>query len=49
MVDEVQKRMTEVVTHIPLGEWHVVSAVRANIGTREVPPPVTSLWGVTKR
>jgi len=49
VVDEVQKRMTEVVTHIPLGEWYVVSAVRANIGTREVPPPVTSLWGVTKK
>ena len=49
VVDEVLKRMTEVVTHIPLGEWYVVSAVRANIGTREVPPPVTSLWGVTKR
>jgi len=49
VVDEVQKRMVEVVTHIPLGEWFGVSAVRANIGTRAVPPPVTVFWGITKK
>ena len=27
----------------------ILSAVRANIGTRDVPPPMTVLWGVTKK
>ena len=43
------ERMTEVVTHIPLGEWYAVSAVRANISTIAVPPPITVLWGVSKK
>ena len=31
------------------GEWVVVSAVRSNIETRPVPPPVTAFWGITKK
>ena len=49
MVEQVQRRIVEVVTHVPLGEWFAVSAVRANIGTMPVPPPVTVFWGVTKK
>ena len=46
---ELKRRVVEVVTHVPLGEWFVVSAVRSNIGTMQTPPPVTVLWGVTKK
>jgi peptide/nickel transport system substrate-binding protein len=49
VVEQVQRRVGEVVTHVPLGEWYGVSAVRANIGTMAVPPPVTVFWGVTKK
>jgi peptide/nickel transport system substrate-binding protein len=49
VVEQVQRRVVEVVTHIPLGEWFAVSAVRANVTTRPVPPPVTAFWGVTKK
>jgi peptide/nickel transport system substrate-binding protein len=49
VVEQVQRRVAEVVTHVPLGEWFSVSAVRANIGTMAVPPPVTVFWGVTKK
>jgi len=49
VVEQVQRRVTEVVTHVPLGEWYVVSAVRANVGTMQTPPPVTVFWGVTKK
>jgi hypothetical protein len=37
-----------VVTHIPLGEWYAVSAVRSNIETLAHPPPVPVFWGVKK-
>jgi peptide/nickel transport system substrate-binding protein len=47
--EEVQRRFVEIVTHVHLGEWRGVSAVRGNIGTRTVPPPVTTFWGVTKK
>lgn len=47
--EDVQRRFVEVVTHVHLGEWFVVSAVRSNIGTMPVPPPVTVMWGVTKK
>jgi len=46
--EEVQRRFVEIVTHVHLGEWRGVSAVRSNIGTRSPPPPVTTFWGVTK-
>ena len=45
----VQERAIKVVTHVPLGEWFGVSAVRSNIGTLNPPPPVTVFWGVTKK
>jgi peptide/nickel transport system substrate-binding protein len=47
--EEVQRHFAEIVTHVPLGEWVGVSAVRSNIETRPVPPPVTAFWGVTKK
>jgi hypothetical protein len=45
----VQKYFVTIVTHVPLGEWVAVSAVRANIGMPSVPPPVTVFWGMTKK
>ena len=47
--EDVQRRFVEIVTHVPLGEWVSVSAVRANIETRPVPPPVTTFWGISKK
>ena len=47
--EEVQRHFVEIVTHVPLGEWVGVSAVRSNIETRPVPPPVTAFWGITKK
>ena len=49
IVEQVQRRLTEVVTHVPLGEWFAVSGVRSNISTMAVPPPVTVFWGVSKK
>jgi peptide/nickel transport system substrate-binding protein len=45
----VQERAIKVVTHVPLGEWFGVSAVRSNIGTLNPPPPLPVFWGVTKK
>ena len=39
----------QIVTHVPLGEWFAVSAVRSNIGTRAVPAPITIFWDMTKK
>jgi peptide/nickel transport system substrate-binding protein len=47
--EEVQRHFVAIVTHVPLGEWFSVSAVRSSIGTMPVPPPVTVFWGVTKK
>jgi peptide/nickel transport system substrate-binding protein len=49
VAEEVQTYAMQIVTHVPLGEWFSVSAVRANIGTMAVPPPITVFWGVTKK
>jgi peptide/nickel transport system substrate-binding protein len=49
VAEEVQRHAMQIVTHVPLGEWFGVSAVRANIGTMAVPPPVTVFWGMTKK
>jgi peptide/nickel transport system substrate-binding protein len=49
VVEEVQRYAMQIVTHVPLGEWFGVSAVRANIGTMPVPPPITVFWGMTKK
>jgi peptide/nickel transport system substrate-binding protein len=45
----VQKHAMQVVTHIPLGEWVGVWAVRSNIETPAVSPPVTVFWGIGKK
>lgn len=49
VAEDVQRRFVEIVTHVHLGEWTGASAVRANIETRPVPPPVTTFWGVSKK
>jgi peptide/nickel transport system substrate-binding protein len=49
VVEQVQRRLVEVVTHVPLGEWYGVSGVRSNISTMAVPPPVTVFWGISKK
>jgi peptide/nickel transport system substrate-binding protein len=45
---ETQVLNTQVVSHIPLGEWYSVSAVRANVMLLNPLPPVTAFWGVEK-
>ncbi len=47
--EAVQKRAMEVVTHIPLGEWVGVWAVRSNIETPAKTAPVTVFWGISKK
>jgi peptide/nickel transport system substrate-binding protein len=47
--EAVQRHFVAIVTHVHLGEWVGVSAVRANIETRPVPPPVTAFWGISKK
>ena len=49
VVEEIQRHQVEIVTHVHLGEWFGVSAVRANIETRTVPPQVTVFWAVSKK
>jgi peptide/nickel transport system substrate-binding protein len=46
---EAQVLNTRVVTHIPLGEWYSVGAVRANITLPNPVPPVTVFWGIEKK
>jgi len=46
---EAQVLNTHVVTHIPLGEWYSVGAVRANVTLPSPLPPVTVFWGVEKK
>jgi peptide/nickel transport system substrate-binding protein len=47
--EAVQRHFADIVTHVPLGEWFAVTAVRANIETRAVPPQIVVLWGVSKK
>jgi peptide/nickel transport system substrate-binding protein len=47
--EAVQKYAMQVVTHIPLGEWVGVWAVRSNIETPAVTAPVTVFWGIGKK
>ena len=47
--DAVQVRAMQVVTHVPLGEWFSVWAVRSNIEVPAVPPPVSVFWGMSKK
>ncbi|MBN9487795.1 MAG: ABC transporter substrate-binding protein [Alphaproteobacteria bacterium] len=47
--DAVQTYAMQVVTHVPLGEWFAVSAVRDNVVLPAVLPPVTVFWGASKK
>jgi len=47
--DLIQTYAMQVVTHVPLGEWYGVSAIRDNISYPAVLPPVTVFWGVSKK
>ncbi|MDP2333608.1 MAG: ABC transporter substrate-binding protein [Reyranella sp.] len=49
VAEEAQRHALQIVTHVPLGEWFGVAAVRADVGTRPVPPPITTFWGITKK
>jgi peptide/nickel transport system substrate-binding protein len=49
VAERAQVLNTTVVTHIPLGEWYAVSAVRSNVETLPAPPPLTVFWGLTKK
>src|SRR5262249_34002657 len=49
IAEEVQKYNLEIVTHVWLGEWFGVSAVRKNITVLNPLPPMTVFWGVTKK
>jgi peptide/nickel transport system substrate-binding protein len=49
VAEEVQRHFVAIVTHVHLGEWVGVSAVRTSVETRPVPPPVTTFWGVSKK
>jgi len=47
--EAVQTYAMQVVTHVPLGEWYGLAAVRSNIDFPEPLPPVTEFWGVSKK
>jgi peptide/nickel transport system substrate-binding protein len=47
--EAVQKHAMQVVTHIPLGEWIGVWAVRSNIDTPPRTAHVTVFWGMGKK
>jgi peptide/nickel transport system substrate-binding protein len=49
IAEEVQVYNTKVVTHIPLGEWFTLGAVRGNIELANPVPPVTVFWGIDKK
>jgi peptide/nickel transport system substrate-binding protein len=49
IAQEAQVLNTTVVTHIPLGEWFALEAVRENITMPNPPAPVTVFWGVDKK
>ena len=49
VAEQAQVLNTTVVTHIPLGEWYNVTAVRSNVETLALPRAVTVFWGVTKK
>src|SRR5476649_1550521 len=47
--DAVQTYAMQIVTHIPLGEWFAVWAVRDNVEVPAVPAPITVFWGISKK
>ncbi|HTR87014.1 MAG TPA: ABC transporter substrate-binding protein [Reyranella sp.] len=48
VAEQVQRYAMQIVTHVPLGEWFGVWAVRKNIEVPAVPAPVTVFWGIKK-
>ena len=48
IAEAVQRYNTEIVTHVPLGDWFAVVAVRQNISMPPV-PAVTVFWGIEKK
>jgi peptide/nickel transport system substrate-binding protein len=46
---EAQRHAMQIVTHVPLGEWFGVWAVRSNIELPPVPATVTAFWGISKK
>ena len=46
--EEVQTHAMQIVTHVPLGEWFGVGAVRARHRHPAVPPPIMVFWGMTR-
>ncbi|HJQ57138.1 MAG TPA: ABC transporter substrate-binding protein [Vineibacter sp.] len=49
IAEEVQTYNLQAVTHVQLGEWFNVTAIRKNITVAAVPPPITVFWGVEKK
>jgi peptide/nickel transport system substrate-binding protein len=47
--DAVQTRAMQVVTHVPLGEWHNVMAIRNTVQMPDPMAPVTVFWGISKK
>jgi peptide/nickel transport system substrate-binding protein len=47
--DAVQVRAMQIVTHIPLGEWFGLRAIRDNVTVTTPLAPVTVFWGLTKK
>ncbi|MBM3620824.1 MAG: ABC transporter substrate-binding protein [Alphaproteobacteria bacterium] len=49
IAEEVQLYNREIVTHVQLGEWFAVTAMRKNVTIDGEPPPVPVFWGVSKK
>ncbi len=49
LAQEIQVYNTQIVTHVQLGEWFGVSALRKNVTITGEPPPVTIFWGMSKK
>jgi peptide/nickel transport system substrate-binding protein len=47
--DAVQVHAMQVVTHVPLGEWFGVGAVRDSVAMPNPLAPVSVFWGITKK
>jgi peptide/nickel transport system substrate-binding protein len=48
IAEQVQQRLLEYPTHVPLGQWKKPAVLRANIDGNVV-APVFVLWNVTKK
>jgi peptide/nickel transport system substrate-binding protein len=49
IAEQVQIYNTKAVTHIPLGEWFSVAAVRTSVELLNPVPPLTVFWGIEKK